>query len=110
MNSIDLTTEKDVREPIQEYLTKQGVLWWSNVQKPGRKYRIKKGKPDIEGRWKGFAFWVEVKKPKGVVSESQIDFHEKVRQHGDKIFVAFSFEAFRMEWEAWLRDVKAGRI
>jgi len=99
-------TEKDTRKQCCSYLKALGVYWWWNLQGLG----AYKGIPDIEGRYKGYSFWVEFKAPKGRVSEHQEKFIQRVKEHGDQVFVAFSFEVFRMEWESWVKQIKAGRL
>jgi hypothetical protein len=122
-----IVTEKDTRRQIRSYLRTTGMfcselkkvnpfvlqkvlkkevlnfLWW-NHQGLGS-YR---GIPDMAGRYLGHPFWIETKAPKGKVSEEQKAFISLIEPHGDKVFVAFSFEAWRMEWEAWIKRVKAG--
>lgn len=52
-----------------------------------------KGHPDIAGIFRGGrAFYIEVKKPKGVVSQEQRAFHDMIRRYGGRVCVARSVQ------------------
>jgi VRR-NUC domain len=50
------------------------------------------GLSDIVGIWKGQPLFIEVKTPKGIVSDAQHDFLDDVVLHGGIAFVARSVE------------------
>lgn len=123
-------SEKDVRKQIKGYLQAQGfyvkplknlhplmverimkgnyplAFLWYNHQGLGS-YR---GLPDMAGYFQGHYFWIETKKPKGKLSPTQEIFITIARAHGAKVFVAYSFEGFKMEWDSWVVKIKAGQI
>lgn len=88
-------TEKMTRKQICGYLKAMGISYWWNLQGLGS-FR---GLPDIEGFHKKKHFYIEVKAPKGVLSEHQKAFKEAAEEEGEIVIVAHSYEEFEEEWK-----------
>jgi len=87
--------ETDIRDFIFEYLSRRGYFVWRDRQSNSRNFRgvnfpESKGRPDIIGMTKDGRFLgIEVKRPKkGVVSDEQVAFHEKIKLNGGIIIIA----------------------
>lgn len=77
--------EKDITKQIRDYLNAKGIFHYKVWQGLGSA----KGVPDIAGVLKGGrALYIEIKTPKGVVSEYQQDFINRVTELGGLVFVA----------------------
>ena len=95
--------ETELRELIREFLTKQQVFFWHNLQVGlKRRYKPYPGLPDLEGVWRGKHFYVEVKGPRGTLSPAQAKFREDVHNHSEgkeAVIVAYEFEDFLKQWK-----------
>lgn len=89
-------TEMELQSQILAYLRIRGILCW----RPNQNYRSGRyvaresiGTFDIVGVMKGGRFLgIEVKKPKGKVSDKQKVWMDEVNKLGGKAFVAHSVE------------------
>lgn len=89
-------TEAQIRDEIVEYLEKKGVMVWLDKQVAGKtKYHFKKSKgvPDICGILQDGSFLgIEVKTPKGKLSEDQKTFIKRANKRYAVCFVARSLQ------------------
>ena len=95
--------ETELRELIREFLTKQQVFFWHNLQVGlKRRYKPYPGLPDLEGVWRGKHFYIEVKAPGKGLSPTQARFREDIYKHGqgkEAVIVAHDLEAFLKQWQ-----------
>ena len=96
-----IITEAMTLHQVRSYLKALGVFYWRNHQS----LASFKGLPDLEGVYRRQHFYIEVKAPKGKLSEHQEKFLVNVQNEGEKVFVAFGFDAFRAEFDCWRRSV-----
>jgi len=87
-------TEADIKRQIREYLKLHQIKFWWNLQGLG----CFRGIPDYEGVYKRQHFYIEVKSPKGTLSEAQGAFKEMVEQEGEPVMVCNSFDRFLELW------------
>lgn len=83
-----LTPETKLKREIKRLLKSLGIFHFHNLQGLG----AYKGIPDIMGSYKGRWFVIEVKSPKGRVSEHQKTFLEQVKSEGHIIIVAYGID------------------
>lgn len=89
--------EKDIQKDIADYLKARGFLVWKNhmgAMQMGAK-RCKNpntGMPDLCAVKNGKTYYIEVKTPKGKVSNSQREWHEKAYKHGVIVHVLSSID------------------
>jgi hypothetical protein len=92
-------TEKEIQKTILDYLTLRSIFHYkhnnSGIYKPATGSYIpsqSKGAPDIiciiEGRYVG----LEVKTPKGKLSEDQAEFHRQIIKAGGIVFTVRSLD------------------
>jgi hypothetical protein len=88
-------TEAQIKRQICDWLKAMNCFFW--IQQagkiPGRMNKsvyLRNGISDILGLWKSRMLAIEVKKPKGVVSDEQQEFLEMVNRYGGIGFVAYS--------------------
>jgi len=86
--------ESDIQKEIMQYLKAKNIYHWRspNLTIRRRKNIITKGVSDILGFYKDKFLAIEVKKPGGVQSEDQKDFHNEVKKHGHLAVVAYSLD------------------
>lgn len=87
-------SETDIKRQIKGYLKLYNVFFWHNLQALG----CFKGIPDYEGVYKGQHFYIEVKSPRGKLSEHQGVFKEMVEKEGEPVMVCNSYERFLELW------------
>ena len=78
------TPEGLLTEDVRRLLKTLGVWHWKQHQGLGSI----KGVSDIIGIWRGKFLAIELKAPRGVLSDEQIAFMESVRQNGGVAFMA----------------------
>ena len=102
----EIPLEKDIQKAIMDFLSAHPKVSFRGRFNRGTaitgdalgntrytKFNSVKGFPDIHGMLKGGrAFYIEVKRKGGVVSEDQQDFIDKVSAHGAVAFVAYSVD------------------
>lgn len=97
-----MASEADLRKTIREFLVKQQVFFWHNLQgRIARRYRPYPGLPDLEGVWRGKHFYIEVKGERGVLEPAQVRFAEDVKKHGqnkEAVILALDWESFLKQW------------
>lgn len=92
--------EAQIQQAIMEYLTAKRIFFWRNNtgvarmgQNGGRFVRFGVvGSPDIFALHGGRIYGIEVKAPKGKVSEAQQKFGEKIESAGGTYIVARSVD------------------
>ena len=92
--------EKQIQSAILEYLTLKGIFHWRNnsgAMKTEHSFvRFGAvGSPDIFALKHGILYGIEVKRPKGKVSEAQKNFGESMVQHGARYMIAYSLDDVR---------------
>jgi len=89
MKSFDKVREADITKTIRDLLNAYGIwhfkMWMGPMSNP-------KGVSDIIGIYKGRFLAIEVKTPKGKVTEAQRAFIDRVNKEGGIAFVARSVE------------------
>ena len=99
MNTIPL--EKDIQRGILDYLTMKGIFHWrNNTGSFSSEYKGKSrfisfgapGSPDIIAVRNGTCYGIEVKRPKGVQSESQKEFERAFTKAGGVYVLARSID------------------
>ena len=95
-----IVTEAMTLKQVRSYLKALGVFHWRNHQS----LASFKGLPDLEGVHRKQHFYIEVKAPKGKLSEHQEKFIKTVMNEGERVFVAFGFDGFRMEFDCWRKE------
>lgn len=83
-----IVTEKEITKAIRSMLKGLGVFHWKNFGGP----MCQPGVPDILGIWQGRMLGIEVKAPKGRLSESQHRFIDSINREGGLAFVARSID------------------
>lgn len=102
-------SEQDFHRAVAQYLDLAlgPECWWTTIGHGGggkvrgallKAMGVKPGVPDILIRWYGWAGWIELKAPYGVVSREQKQVHLRLNQLGDSVLVARDLPAI----EAWL--------
>jgi 4-aminobutyrate aminotransferase-like enzyme len=94
-------SERDIYQPIIDYLTIQGCFVWRNSTGARGRYRFgKKGAPDIIGvTSKGRAIGVECKSKGKELSEDQKTFIEELRKRGAIVIIAYSLDDVIIKFE-----------
>lgn len=96
MKSNGYRNEFELRDSIFDLLRKSGIFCWKDRQVvgvPGKgTFRSSNGVSDILGIYQGRMLAVEVKMPKGRVSQDQQNFLEEVTNHGGIAMIARSVE------------------
>lgn len=82
-------SERDITRQIRDVLKYHGIFHWKVHQGLGST----PGVADILGCYKGRLLAIEVKAPKGRLSEHQVRFLERVSQEGGIAIVAYSVDA-----------------
>lgn len=82
------TAEHLLTKAIRRLLSAAGIFHYKNHGGLGSA----PGLPDITGVKDGRGFWIEVKAPKGRVSQAQQDFIDRINEAGGIAFVAKSIE------------------
>lgn len=88
-------TESEIKREICEFLELRNAFPTILGQKAKSKYRskyLRDGIPDLMAIWKKQIIFIEVKKPKGVISEEQADFMHRMMESGVNCYVVFSLE------------------
>jgi len=96
--------EADIQRNIMSYLATRGIVAWRTNSGKVRYnvYMAPKGTPDIIGYLpNGRLLGIEVKRPKGIVSESQQAWLERAQKAGCAVMVAHSVEEVVAQVEAW---------
>lgn len=97
-----MASEADLRKTIREFLTKQGVFFWHNLQAGlKRRYKPYPGLPDLEGVWRGKHFYIELKSERGTRKPSQVKFAEDIKkasQGREAVILALDWEGFLKQW------------
>ena len=83
-----MTPETSIKTAIKDYLNLKRVFWWYNLAGIG----AYKGLPDIFAIHKGVIYGIEVKAPRGRLSDYQIDFGSRFGDAGGKFIVARSLD------------------
>jgi len=97
--------EADIQRNILSYLATRGIVAWRTNSGKVRNnvYMAPKGTPDIIGYLpNGRLLGIEVKGPKGVVSDSQQAWLERAKKAGCAVMVARSVEEVVRQIEAWV--------
>ena len=87
--------ESDIQRNILSYLATRGIVAWRTNSGKVRNnvYMAPKGTPDIIGYLpNGRLLGIEVKGPKGIVSDSQQAWLERAKKAGCAVMVAHSVE------------------
>lgn len=79
-------TEKEITKAIREYLNFRKIFHWKVWAGLGSQ----PGVPDILAIHRGVLIGIEVKTPRGRLSEKQAEFMAKMAHHGAIVFVAHS--------------------
>ncbi len=80
--------ESDIQSEIRDYLTWRGWFCFKNHQSLGSY----KGVADLYAIKDGRSIWIEVKTPKGKMSQHQQRFKEHIEAKGGEYMVATSIE------------------
>lgn len=108
-------SEAQIQKEILDYLSAVRILHWRipvDSVRTGSGARRKsnlRGFPDILGilpQTNGNVFFVEVKGPKGKLSEDQLAFHKKLRNEDCLVITAKSLEDVRYFIDPHLRTTK----
>ncbi|MDO9334967.1 MAG: VRR-NUC domain-containing protein [Caulobacter sp.] len=106
--------EENLHRQVASYLnTIPGLLWWTTANQRGTRSRaemgvlkdigVRPGVPDvcllIPGGKIGF---IELKAPKGRMSESQLEFTEAAKERGALVAVCYSLEDVTQYLNGWL--------
>mgnify|MGYP001576709913 FL=1 len=83
-----LLSEKDITRQIRDYLKALGIFHWKNHQGLGSA----PGVSDILGIYKGKPLAIEVKAPKGKLTEKQKIFLDNWSREGGLAIVAWSID------------------
>lgn len=83
-----MTIETATKHAIKDYLSLKGIMWWYNLAGMG----AQKGIPDLCALHKGTFYAIEVKTPKGKVTDSQADFLVRTNRAGGVPIVARSLD------------------
>ncbi|MFN7088388.1 MAG: VRR-NUC domain-containing protein [Candidatus Paceibacteria bacterium] len=83
-----MTEETILKNQIKDYLNIKQVFWWYNLQGLGSQ----KGIPDLFALKNGVLFAIEVKSPKGKLSEAQENFLERIKLNGGTVIIARKLE------------------
>ena len=83
-----MTPETSTKYAIKDYLNLKGVFNWYNLAGMG----AMKGIPDMFALHKGVLYGIEVKAPKGKVSDHQADFLVRLNRAGGVPIVARSLD------------------
>lgn len=97
--------ESDIQRNILSYLATRGIVAWRTNSGKVRNnvYMAPKGTPDIIGYLpSGRLLGIEVKRPKGVLSDSQKEWIERAEKAGCAVMVAHSVEEVVRQIEAWV--------
>jgi Holliday junction resolvase len=86
MSSFKLPTEKEITKDIRSFLKLRGICHYKQWQGLGSE----KGIPDIICIINGIYTAIEVKAPKGKLSEHQIKWQNRIEEAGGKYIVARS--------------------
>lgn len=96
--------ESDIQRNILSYLATRGIVAWrTNAGYIKRNVKLApSGTPDIIGYLpNGRLLGIEVKRPKGKVSDSQQAWLDRAEQAGCAVMVARSVEEVVRQMEAW---------
>jgi hypothetical protein len=94
---LQYATEHQIQSQILDYLHLRNIFAWRNNTggfanfSKGKKYFVRyglKGSGDIFSVYKGKFISIEVKSWKGIVSDEQKDFMEKINSNGGIAFIA----------------------
>lgn len=98
--------EQKIQTGIKDWCKKVGLFCYKNstvgIYDPRSSTFIpapKKGITDLTILLKGKAYWVEVKKPGGVLSDDQVKFIQDVEATGNIAFTVYSVEEFKSYFE-----------
>ena len=80
--------ESDIQRAIKEYLQYRGWMVYKNHQSLGSH----RGLFDLTAVKDGRVVWIEVKKPKGKLSEHQVKFMAEITVHGGECMEARSID------------------
>jgi hypothetical protein len=83
-----MTEETKIKQQIKGYLKIRNIDFCYFLQGLG----AMKGIPDIAIFYKGKTIWVEIKKPKGILSNNQIDFKDMCERNNINYLVARRLE------------------
>lgn len=83
-----MTIETSTKIAIKDYLNLKRVMWWYNLAGIG----AHKGLPDLFALHNGVLYGIEVKAPKGKVSDHQADFLVQLNRAGAVPIVARSLD------------------
>ncbi len=81
-----MTKETETKNIIKDYLNLKGVFWWYNLAGIGSQ----RGIPDLFALHNGKLYAIEVKTPKGKLSDHQLNFLNRVDLCGGKAVIARS--------------------
>ena len=87
-NKKGLPTETEIQYGIKQYLEIKGYFCFKNHQSFGSY----KGIADLFAIKGNKNLWIEVKTPKGKLSQYQKDFRDDIQKHGGYYFVAKSID------------------
>jgi len=73
--------EKKIQKGVMRYLKTKGG-WWKKISD-----KFQKGIPDILGCYKGFFVAIEVKQPRGKLTQYQLHEGRKIFYEGDGIYI-----------------------
>lgn len=110
--------EESLHRAVAEYLghALPWDAWWSTIPAGGggrvRGAKLKAmgyraGTPDLLIVWQGRAYWIELKAPKGRISEAQADCHIMLDHAGSEVLVARSVDEIETALRKWNVPLKA---
>ena len=88
-----MTPEGQIQKEVKQYLQWTGWFVFKNHQTLGSY----KGISDLTAMKKGRTLWIEIKRPKGKLSQHQENFKDHVEKCGGEYLVIHSLEEIR-EW------------
>ena len=100
---LDLALPKDACWTTVEHGGKRGKREAGRLKAKG----VKPGWPDIEIIWHGRAYFIELKAPKGLLSDNQITTHLALKQAGALIATLRSVEEVEGTLRGWSIPLRA---
>lgn len=95
-------TESEIKKLICQWLAANRALFWLHIaQRMNKRSKyLPNGIADIIGIWKGRPLAIEVKTPKGIVSDEQKEFLQTFNERGGIGFVARNLDDVIRKLEA----------
>jgi hypothetical protein len=101
-----LIKESDIQRNVKQYLQIHGWFVFKNHQSLGSY----KGIADLFAIKAGISIWIEIKKPKGVLSPFQIAFEKEITKHGGNYMVARDINELIVGMEKISKDLVEPRL